>query len=66
MTCYLVKAMIREALAKGYLVDRSNGDGPLEHWDGWLLLDLPEGETLIETDKLKVALLVESERKNRL
>lgn len=38
---------LRDALAKGYTIDRTNEDGPLEEWDGWLVISSPV-ETFIE------------------
>lgn len=38
---------LRDALAKGYTIDRTNADGPLEEWDGWLVISSPV-ETFIQ------------------
>lgn len=40
---------LREALAKGYLIDRSNGESSLGEWDGWLIVKEPDRVVWIET-----------------
>lgn len=45
----LAEGIIMDALVKGYEIDRSNGDGPLDAWDGWLVVHTPELLTFIET-----------------
>lgn len=42
--------MLQDALEKGYTIDRSNGDGPLNQWDGWLIVDTPNQQTFIQTN----------------
>lgn len=37
----VVVRMFQEALDQGYAVDRTNGDAPLEEWDGWLCIHSP-------------------------
>lgn len=49
----VVEDMVSNALARGYLIDRTNGGGPLDEWDGWILIDTPEGIVYIATDKRK-------------
>ncbi len=41
--------IISNALVQGYYIDKSNADGPLEDWDGWLEIDTPGAKTFIET-----------------
>lgn len=41
---YLAAEMIERALCEGWTIDRTNADGSLETWDGWLQIDTP-GET---------------------
>jgi len=41
--------ILSDALAKGYLIDRTNSDGPLEEWDGWLVIHTPGANTFMET-----------------
>lgn len=43
-------AMLRDALENGYTVDRTNADGPLSEWDGWLVIDTPETQTFLQTN----------------
>lgn len=45
----LAVGMLSDALARGHLVDRSNGDGPLEEWDGWITIHAPE-KTHVQTN----------------
>jgi hypothetical protein len=45
----IAKGIISNALVKGYHIDKTNGDGPLEEWDGWLVIDTPGHQTFIET-----------------
>lgn len=37
----LAGAFIESALANGHEIDRTNGEGPLAEWDGWLKIDVP-------------------------
>jgi len=46
----IVLGMLEEALAKGYVIDRTNEDGPLEDWDGWLFIIQPAGTVYIQTN----------------
>jgi hypothetical protein len=46
----LAQKELYDALAKGFLIDKSNGDGPLEEWDGWLVIYDEAGEMFLETD----------------
>jgi len=46
----IVRGMLEEALAKGYVIDRTNEDGPLEDWDGWLFIVRPAGTVYIQTN----------------
>lgn len=52
----LVRELISNALAKGYLIDRTNGEGPLDQWDGWLKIETPEAPIYIQMDKSKIGL----------
>ena len=45
----LVRGMLEEALCKGYVIDRSNEDGPLNEWDGWIFIIRPAGTVYIQT-----------------
>lgn len=47
----MAEGILMDALDKGYLIDRSNGDGPLEEWDGWLMVETPEQPTYILTER---------------
>ncbi len=38
---YLVANMIERALCEGWEIDRTNGDGSLAEWDGWLRIAIP-------------------------
>lgn len=38
---YLAAAMIERALCEGWTIDRTNGDGPVAGWDGWLVIESP-------------------------
>lgn len=37
----LAAALIERALCEGHEIDRTNGDGPLYEWDGWLVISVP-------------------------
>ncbi len=37
----LALGLIRDALANGHLIDRTNGDESLTKWDGWLVIHSP-------------------------
>lgn len=43
---------IQEALEKGYIIDRSNEDGPIHQWDGWLVIQ--RKSPLGEPEKLEI------------
>lgn len=45
----IVVGILREALARGSLVDRTNGNGPIEEWDGWLVIHGEKVKTFIRT-----------------
>jgi len=38
---YLAVALITRALDEGWGIDRTNGEKPVETWDGWLKLEPP-------------------------
>jgi len=44
-----VESLLASALKHGHLIDRTNGDGPLECWDGWLVIQAPTEQIFIET-----------------
>lgn len=44
----VVVGMIRNALEKGYTIDRTNSDGPLWEWDGWLEIIAPKASTFVQ------------------
>ncbi len=35
---YIAAEMIKDALIAGHEIDRTNSDGPLAEWDGWLVI----------------------------
>lgn len=37
----IVRARLEAAWRAGHTIDRTNGDGPLEEWDGWLRVESP-------------------------
>lgn len=39
---YLAASMIERALCKGWIIDRTNADGPVTEWDGWLVIESPK------------------------
>lgn len=45
----LAEDIIMHALVHGYEIDRSNGEGPLDEWDGWLVVHTPDLPTFIQT-----------------
>lgn len=48
---YLAVELIRSALVQGFTIDRTNGDGPLAEWDGWLVIEALEAMTFLEIAK---------------
>lgn len=54
----IAREIISNALAKGHIVDRSNGDSPIADWDGWLTIDTPDGVTQLQTDREKWSRLI--------
>jgi hypothetical protein len=47
----MAEGILADALDRGYLIDRSNGEGPLEEWDGWLVIDTPGQPTYLLTEE---------------
>jgi len=43
-----VISLLASALQNGHLIDRTNEDGPIGEWDGWLVVHSPE-KAFIET-----------------
>lgn len=39
---YLAASMIERALCEGWIIDRTNADGPVAEWDGWLVIESPK------------------------
>ncbi len=44
---YLAASLIERALCEGWDIDRSNGDGLLAEWDGWLKIETPDAPTFL-------------------
>lgn len=38
----LAARMIERALCEGWMIDRTNGDGEIAEWDGWLIIESPK------------------------
>lgn len=45
---YLAAELIERALCQGYTIDRTNSDGPLAEWDGWLQIETPGSPTFLQ------------------
>lgn len=46
VTVKFAGVVIKEALEQGKLIDRTNGEGPMEEWDGWLIIYSDEPQYL--------------------
>ncbi len=44
--------MIARALDNGHTIDRSNADGPLWEWDGWLKIETDKEPIFLEVAKV--------------
>lgn len=47
----LVAAMLERALCEGWEIDRTNGDGPMSEWDGWLVIAVPDKPQFLQIAK---------------
>lgn len=50
---HIVKTALRYALENEHAINRTNGEGPLHEWDGWLELETDDVPHLIETKHAK-------------